>query len=265
MKIIAVEDEYLALEGILSGLNKVVPDAEITGFQDPIEVYDTIDDISADVAFLDIEMRTVNGIELAKKLRESHPYINIVFTTGYKEYMEDAFDLHVSGYIVKPITPDKIKTELENLRFPVREQKRKLRLQTFGEFEAFAGDAPIVFTYAKTKELLAYLVDSNGAMVTNSTLVAALWEDDEDGASSHTSYLRNLISDLTNTLKDNGISDAVIRRRGMIGIDRSKVSCDYYDLLDGDENARRKANGEYMSQYSWAEITHGQVVQMLYP
>lgn len=43
------------------------------------------------IAFLDIEMYEVNGIDIAKKLIEIHPDINIIFSTGYKEYMEEAF------------------------------------------------------------------------------------------------------------------------------------------------------------------------------
>ncbi|MBR1873926.1 MAG: response regulator [Eubacterium sp.] len=261
MRIIVVDDEYLALEGTLAGLKKVAPEADVRGFRDPGEVIEAVREEGVDVAFLDIEMRSMSGFDLAVELRKINPAINIIFTTGFREYMEDAFGIHVSGYILKPVTPEKLEKELNNLRFPIEKTSRRMRVQTFGEFEVFVDDQPLAFSYAKTKELFAYLIDANGAMVTNGTLMAILWEDDMDG--EHRSYLRNLVADLMHTLKDCGCDDVILRRRGVIGVDKSKVSCDYYDLLKGDETAARSADGEYMLQYSWAEVTHGAILQML--
>ncbi|MBO4396851.1 MAG: response regulator [Eubacterium sp.] len=267
MRIIVVDDEYLALEGTMGGVKKVVPDASVRGFQDPSEAVDSVRNESADVALLDIHMRTMDGLQLARELQEINPQINIIFTTGYREYMEDAFGIHVSGYIVKPVTPQKINAEFEHLRFPIpaEDEKKRVRIQTFGEFEVFIDDAPVEFAYAKTKEMFAYLIDRNGAMVTTGTLMSILWEEDENetGGSGHGSYLRNLVSDLTRVLRDKNCEDILLRRRGMIGIDKSNISCDYYDFLAGDKTAARLAGGEYMTQYSWGEYTHAAVIAAL--
>lgn len=57
------------------------------------------------MAFLDIQMRNINGVELAKEIKLLNPQINIVFTTGYTDFMKDALEMLVSGYVMKPITP----------------------------------------------------------------------------------------------------------------------------------------------------------------
>lgn len=54
-----------------------------------------------------------------------------------------------------------------------------------------------------------------------------------------------------------GCSDAIIKKRGMLALSTDYIECDYYKWINGDVNAINKYNGEYMSQYSWAEFTHG--------
>ena len=252
MNIIALDDEKLALEGIMSEIKKVYPEAELNGFVlvEPAIAY--AKDNQVDVAFLDIEMYDTNGIEVAKQLKELNPDINIIFSTGYKEYMEEAFALYASGYITKPATEDKVREQLANLRRPVNEDKKEVVIKTFGKFEVFIGDLPLKFAYSKSKELLAILVDMEGRMCTVGELMSMLWED-EDDLVSRTSYMRNLQSDLTNTFKKNGVEDVLVKQRGMLGIDVSKVQCDLYDFKKGSTAAKGAFFGEYMSQYSWGE------------
>lgn len=61
-------------------------------------------DTRPDVAFLDIQLRGMTGIQLAEKLKEMYPDLPIVFVTGYREYAFDAIQLHVAGYLLKPVT-----------------------------------------------------------------------------------------------------------------------------------------------------------------
>ncbi len=256
LKIMAVDDEYLALTWLSDLIKETAPEAECRAFQDPEEALACLKDFNPDVAFLDIEMRTYNGMELACKLKEINPRINIIFTTGYKQYMEDAFQIHASGYIIKPVTREKIKRELDNLRFDVSIRQNRVRIQTFGVFEIFIDGIPADFSYAKTKELFAVLVDCKGAMCTNGKLISVIWED-EDNITSHDSYIRNLISDLQKNLRAHGCEDIILKKRGQIGIDRNKVDCDYFDWLQGKEVT---FSGEYMSQYSWAEVTLAEII-----
>ena len=89
-----------------------------------------------------------------------------------------------------------------------------------------------------------------------SLAMAVIWEDKDDTPSLF-SNLRNLISDATGTLKELGCGDAIIKRRGMVAIDRAKVSCDYYRWLSGDIDAVNEYNGDFMLPYEWAEFVMG--------
>ncbi len=260
MRILVIDDEKIALEGMERILHKLIPDAELVLYQNVLKALDEITGSHYDVAFLDIEMRGMNGTELAALLKEKIPGINIIFATGYDDYVKKAMELHASGYIMKPVTEEKVAKELADLRYPVvRDENRKtLRIQAFGNFEVFLGDEPLHFQYTKTKELLAYLVDRQGALCSNGELMGILWEDDAN-PDRRISYLRNLRADLSGILQKAGYGDLLVRQRGSIGIVKEKVNCDYYEYLSGNPEARQKYRGEYMIQYSWSEFTQARL------
>ena len=186
MRIIVLDDEELALESMMDAVRKCVPDADIKGFGYAEDVLEYLEDNTCDCAFLDVEMSGMNGVDLARLLKEKDSHINIIFSTGYTEYRGEAFDMHASGYILKPITPEKVRKELENLRYPVKDDKR-ITIRCFGNFEVFIDSVPVQFKYNRTKELLAYLVDRKGVLCSNGEIMAVLFEDDD-----HDNYLRSL-------------------------------------------------------------------------
>ncbi len=255
MRIVAIDDEPLALENLVHSIIKADEFADVYGSRNPEDIIERVTDDAIDVAFVDIEMRTMNGLNLAEKLRMINPRINIIFTTGYSEYTGEAFKMHASGYILKPVTPAKIEEELSVLRFnePISPAPL-LDIRTFGNFEVFANGDILQFQYSKSKELLAYLVDRRGALVSNNEIIANLWEG-EDIEQSHMSYFKNIRTDLIQALKNAGCEDAIIRQRGYLAIAKDRVKCDYYDYLDGVPGADKLYMGEYMSRYSWAELT----------
>ncbi len=254
MKIVAIDDERLALEGIKRATLKVVPDAEIKCFSNPNEAVEYIENNQTDVVFIDIELRTTNGIQIAKTIKNMHADINIIFTTGYQEYTYEAFGIHASGYILKPITPDKICNELNNLRFPVTSlAKPMLTIRTFGEFSVSINSVPIVFTHEKTLELLAVLTDACGAMCSLEKISDTLWGGNKPIDLS--SSLRQMITDLCHILKKYGCERAISRRKGTVGLSRDKVSCDLYDYLQKKPGTSELFTGEYMTQFAWAQKT----------
>ncbi len=255
MNIIAVDDEQLALDALVDSISKAMPTNEIHGFRSPEKALEYVQAQGCQVAFLDIKMRGMTGLELARRIKDICGDANIIFVTGYSEYALDAFRVHASDYLLKPATPDAVRAAFENLRTPCKpENKRKIRFQCFGNFEVYADDKPLVFTRTKSKELLAYLVDRMGASVTMGELMAVLWESGSDTPSRH-SNLRNLISDVKNVLSEAGAENIIIKKRNTIAIDCEAVDCDYYDFLHHIPYAVNCYHGEYMMQYSWAEIT----------
>ena len=258
MKIIAVDDEKLALEGLMTEIALAAPEAEINGFRSGREALSFCDaQDKIDIAFLDIEMRGMSGLSLGEKLLEMYPDINLIYSTGYSEYAVDAIGMRCSGYVLKPVTAEKIRKELANLRNPLEDTgPKRLYAKAFGRFEVFVDGKPLRFKYQKTKEFLAYLIDRRGELVSNADIVSALWEDDSP-ESSHVSYLKNIRTDLMKTLDESGVGECIVRSRGEIGILPGSIDCDYYDYLDneGVEGMDRLFKGEYMSQYSWGEYT----------
>ena len=115
-----------------------------------------------------------------------------------------------------------------------------------------------MFGRRQTKELLAFLVDREGASCTAEEIAGALWEGETDmRALKH--RIRDLISDMKKTLELIGMGNILLRRSGQLAIQRDMVDCDYYRMLDGDMRAANAYHGAYMSQYSWAEITTGRL------
>ena len=251
MKIIAVDDENIALEGLLDIIGEVVPDAVLNGFEYPEDALAFVEHHECNVAFLDVEMAGMSGVELAEQLKLRNPDINIIFATGFDEYRKEAYDLHASGYLTKPITADKVKRELDDLRRPIPKQSR-MRVQTFGHFEVYIDNYPVAFKYHKTKELLAYLVDRRGALCTLGELQAVIFEDDD----GHETYMKSLRRDLLKTLEAAGCGNVIACQKGKLGVVPDRLQCDYYDWCDG-KHKGIVWQGEYMMQYSWGEYTAG--------
>lgn len=255
MNVIAVDDEKHALEDLADAIEQAIPDARLYCFRKISDAIEFAGKMHCDIAFLDIEMRGMNGLQLAKCLKDIYGDTNIVFVTSYTEYAVEAYRLYPSGYLLKPVTAEDVKRELQNLRYPVKkEEERKLKIRCFGNFEAYYENELLHFRRSKTMELLAYLVDRQGSPCTMGELIGVLWEDRVVSPSLE-SNLRNLIHDLRTTLSALKMGDVVVKARNVISLRTELVDCDYYDFLKGIPGAVNLYQGEYMAQYSWAEMT----------
>ncbi|MCR5309698.1 MAG: response regulator [Bacilli bacterium] len=247
MKILLVDDEELQLSRLKGECEKVIVGAEFYAYSNPLKVVEDSKKIKFDIAFLDIEMPGINGIQLAKKLKSTNSQIKIIFVTAFNDYALEAYRLHASGYVTKPVSESKIKEEVEELKNTIDlRATKKLQVKCFGNFEVFHDGEIVKFSYQKSKEVFAYLVDREGSSANINELNAVMWEED------HKSYLRNLIADIQQTLKSIGCSDVFIKQRNGYSIDTSKIDCDAYEYKNNNPDAVRMYRGEYMIQYSWA-------------
>lgn len=180
MKILAADDETLAREMLTDAIREAVPDADIFDFAKPSELLAFAGENTCDIAFLDIHMRGMNGVELAKKLKDLNPKLNIIFVTGFDQYTGEAMALHASGYIMKPVTKEKVELELSELRHPITPKSDVLlRVQCFGNFDVFTPDGqPVHFERSRSKEVFAYLVHRHGSSCSIKEIAAALFEDE---------------------------------------------------------------------------------------
>lgn len=254
MTIIAVDDEKIALECLIEAIRESLPTARVYGFRGGKEALEFVRENGCQIAFLDIEMREMGGVMLAQELRNLRPDINIIFTTGYAEYACDAFKLHASGYILKPITGEKVKKEINDLRYPLETEKEiVLRIQCFGNFDVFDKEGKMVhFARSKAKELLAYLVHRQGTSCTIKEIAAVLFEDAPYDLKQQ-SYLQTIISSMLQTLKSIGAGNVIQKSYNNLALNTSLVDCDYYNYLQKETETEPIYLGEYMSQYGWAE------------
>ena len=107
--ILAVDDERIMLKELTTELQQVFPDAQIQGLQDPVAAQRWASQLaqegkSLDYAFLDIRMREMNGLELARRLKLLHPKTVLIFCTAYTEYAFEAVGMYAKGYRMKPIS-----------------------------------------------------------------------------------------------------------------------------------------------------------------
>jgi two-component system LytT family response regulator len=258
-KILSVDDEEMALHILQRAIGEAIPNADQQCCCNVDAALEAVrGGFLPDIAFLDIELPGIGGLELAKHIKLLSPKTNIIFVTGYSQYAAEAYSLHARGYIMKPVTAQRICEELEAWESAVSlpSDRHRVRVQCFGNFEVFVDGAPLRFVRSQTLELLAYLVDRRGAAVNTEQLCAVLWEDSAD-ISGQKMKLRHLLSDLNTTLKSVGADGILSKQRNRFAAVVDSFDCDYYDYVSGIPSAINQYRGEYMSQYSWAEITLG--------
>lgn len=119
-EVMVVEDLPVLLSGFVRMLEQELPKAEVHGFSSVREALRFAGERRISLAFLDIELGGENGLDLAMELTGLYPYTNIIFLTSHADYMQAALLHHCSGYILKPLTPEKLRHEIAHLRFPVR-------------------------------------------------------------------------------------------------------------------------------------------------
>ena len=255
MKTICVDDEPLAVEYTLGQCARLPEIDEAKGFTDALLALDWLRGHPVDLAILDINMPQIDGITLAAQIKQISPKTAILFLTAYKEYAFDAYAVHPTGYLLKPVSQEKLAAEVA---YAGRENQPStsahIHIKTFGAFDVYVDDRPVSFKLAKAKEILAYLVDKQGSGVTRTELFAAVWEDslyDRKMQKRLDVYIRSL----RETLQEYGISEIMEMEKGVLRVKPETFICDAYLFYSGDSDVINAYRGEYMSSYSWASMT----------
>ena len=90
----------------------------MTGFSDTEEAIEYAKKNNIALAFLDIEIRNMSGLELCKILLDINSHTNIIYLTAYSGYSLDAWKTGACGFMLKPITVEEVKEQLQKLRYP---------------------------------------------------------------------------------------------------------------------------------------------------
>jgi len=247
-RIIVVDDEMLALkrfEHIVQKDNRV---KLIQSFSDGQSALDFIKDNTIDIAFLDIEMPEINGLELANKMQEIDPYINIIFVTAYDQYALEAFKAHAIGYLLKPLDINAFSEQvgqfarnaeprkLKSVSSDESPTQKRLIVKLLGQsicYDESSPNTPITFRTTKAYELFALLVHHYKTPLAKFTILDTLFpEADYDKANKlfyvSCSYLRSAFSKLN-------YPEVLIRDNDNYRINTSILDCDYITLLESEK------------------------------
>ncbi|WP_427110662.1 response regulator [Lysinibacillus xylanilyticus] len=274
---IVMDDEPLALvnmEKKLEEFNSIEVIKSFTTVKDLLAEGPSLD---FQVAFLDVEMPVMNGLEIARLLKEWNKNIFIVFVTAYRDYAVQAFEIHSIDYLLKPISKARLETtinriqellHLENKSTPLQiRNKPELTIQCFGGFVVLHNNKAVHWRTLKTKELFAFLFSNLNNHVPRDTIIDSLWVDTEFKKARV--QLHTTVSYLRTTLSALGYSEVIQYANGCYILQLEVFQCDAHDLehilnanmetakidVEKAEALIQSYQGEYMAALDYPWIT----------
>jgi two-component SAPR family response regulator len=231
LRAIIVDDEELSVRRLGNLLSESGEIGVCSAFLDPLEAYEFVKANPIDVAFLDISMPEIDGMQLSGLLLDLDDSIDIVFVTGYDEYAVQAFDRSALDYLLKPVTAERLSKTLDRLRKKRRYSavEPPMTVLLFNGLKIYGQEQdnkPLKLRSPKTEELFAFLV-CKGA-VSREEIIDTLWSGLETDKA-----LKNLNSTLyyiRKALSTSRIDNCILAGRNEIAIEESGVRCDLYEF-----------------------------------
>lgn len=269
LKAIIVDDEQLCLTHLEKLLLKSGMVEIKAKFTKSLAALDFLKNNQIDMAFLDIEMKNMDGIELANRAIEIQERMAVVFVTAYNQYAVEAFRLNALDYLMKPVTAERLLETLDRI-VPGREISTQLPpvwIRCFGKFQITTGAAEVNFRFKKAEELLAFLIDRKGDFVDRWEICDNLWEE-YDGDRALINF-HSTLHRLKKTLFEQGVEIPIEHDDGSYRMIINGVDCDYLqfqrfiavassidqsNILEYEEVAETYS-GDYLAgkEYAWAK------------
>lgn len=148
IKCVILDDELLAISYLKLLCEEIEGVEVVKAFNNPRVFLQEIDNIDCDLCILDIEMPGLNGLQVAELIQGK----KIIFTTAYKEYAAEAFDLNVVDYVRKPIKRERLVQAFDKAEKLITDQEKN----NFFEWNTNLGKTMIVtneIVYIKTSEI----------------------------------------------------------------------------------------------------------------
>ena len=247
MNVIIVDDEIEALHNFL---DQIFLKADIHfNYQffkaDEEAILSYVSHNNIMVAFLDINMGTLNGFDLAKKISSISPKTKFVFVTGYNIKIDDvpiSIKENTINIMYKPVDY----ASFESTIYKITNRQNILTVKMFPHFDCYINDRLVVFSSNKSKELFAYVLVNNGQSVTMESAITALWPD-KDIEKAKISY-RDAVWRLRQTLKDISFN-CITFLRALLILNKENIVCDYYEYLEGHHIYQDE---EFLVNYDWS-------------
>lgn len=221
IRIIAVDDESPALRGIAKVLEQF-EQVQVAGlFEKPSACLEYV--LTAqepiDLVLLDMDMPTMHGLELARRLRECRPEIHIAFLTAYEEFAKRAFEVEALDYLLKPIMKEDMARTIDRClkrsgrdAATLRQPEPGIAVHSLGPFTVLACDGnPIRFRNSKASELLAYLHHHQGKPVGKAQIMEEIWYGRDTQRTQVN--LHTTIYQLRKDLEAGGLSDPIVQSK----------------------------------------------------
>lgn len=241
MKAIVVDDEWYNAVEIVDLINNTNFMKVVKQFENGIEALEEIDEISPQVAFIDIQMPEMDGITLAEKLIEKKPNMIIVFITAWDQYAVQAFEVNALDYIMKPINVERFNKMIQKIRSKVElmqeakvSKSAQLKIQCFGSLDVSINGEKVIWQRTKAEELFAFLLMNNGMYIHKDVILEFLWpEYDRVKAlpilQTSICKIRNIFSNLKEKVKLDYKSNSY-------GLFLKNIDCDYNDVMNAISN-----------------------------
>ncbi|MBQ8082019.1 MAG: response regulator [Clostridia bacterium] len=252
MRAIIVDDEPIMAQRFVR-LSKGIADINLVGqFENGEDALKYAEEHPVDLAFLDIDMPVMNGIQLAQRLRALRGDVLIVFVTAYDEYIRDSNQIGGDYYIIKPYNRETLEMMMERIRLIGRRQQKQLYIQTFGRFLVLQDGKPVRLT-GKAKEILAYVTVHRGKEVSNEEIYSTIWEG-RTYSNAHMVVYYNALRRLKLALAQAGLEALLISTKHGQIINTAMFDCDYYAWQDQNLGSNERFEGKFLTEYSWGEV-----------
>ncbi|MFS0646974.1 response regulator [Siminovitchia sp. 179-K 8D1 HS] len=266
MRVILIDDEPLALEH-MEKLLAEIGDLKVVGkYINPQQGLKAIMQDRPDVVFLDIEMPTTNGIELAEKLQNSHSDVHIVFVTAYDEYAVKAFELNAVDYVMKPVQRKRLSETIKRLQPMKRNHMEKDETNHSGmiccfQTLQFARDSgkpekiKVHWRTSKAKEVFAFLVHHRRKPVRKEVLLDLFWP--EADMNKGFAQLYAAIYQIRKTLSSIDFHINITSHDYSYILDLQEIQIDIEEFENGLEGLFKKRDPEFLSVQKLLDLYSG--------
>ena len=239
------------LEEMMKGVREV---NVVGSFGEPEKALEYAKENIVEFALLNTELRTMDGLDLGRALREVYPGIVLIYITENGDRLADIIKMKADYCVMEPYGRGDIEDAAERARLLSRRQKRVVSVRMFGRFDVFVDGRLLYFRNAKSKELLALCMDRRGGSVSMEEAVDKLWPERLYDEKVKRLY-RKAVMNLQGALREKGVTELFQTERGSCHISSGEVECDYYAYLVEPEKNGKMFQGEYLFDYSWGEET----------
>lgn len=205
-----------------------------------------------DFALIDYPEDNEEAIKLGVSLRTINCSVVLIYLITGPQQSFEATKIKADFCLIKPFSKNDFESALIRACALINSPGFPVIMHMFGKFGVFYEGNAIDFKSAKAKELFALCADHCGAEVTIEEAADKLWGDRPYDDRVKTLY-RKAVMNIRKALKEYKLENIFYVNRGSCGINPFSISCDYYIYRKAPTANLELYNGEYLSDYSWAE------------